>query len=104
VFNTIQCSKGRKKKATDTAASSDSVAGTMAGPENQSVLISVAPIQKKKYPKKSVHPMRDDNEPGPPQEQEKEAEPEIITLSLSLGKLRVMRKDFSCHPGEHIVT
>jgi len=48
--------------------------------------------------------MRDDNEPGPSQVQEKEAEPEIITQSLFLSELRDMQKDFSCYPGEHIVT
>jgi len=34
----------------------------------------------------------------------REIETEIITRSLSLSKLRDMRKAFSCHPGEHIVT
>jgi len=53
--------------------------GTVVEPENQPVLVSVAPIQKKKCAKKSDRPMRDDDEPGPPQEQRKEAEPEIIT-------------------------
>jgi len=44
--------------------------------------------------------MRNDVETGSSQE----AETEIITRSLSLSKLRDMRKDFSHHPGEHIVT
>jgi len=76
----------------------------MAGLENQPMLLSVVPIQKKKYAKKSVRPLRNDNEPGPSQEQEKEAEPQIITWSLSLSELRDTQKDFSRHPGEHIVT
>jgi len=46
-------------------------------PDNPPMPVSVAPIQKKKYTKKLVHPMRDDNEPRPSQEQEKEAEPEV---------------------------
>ena len=75
----------------------------MAEPENQPLLAADAPIQKKKYTKKPVHPIRGDNEPGPSQEQEKEAEPEIITPSLSLSELRDTQKDFSRHPGEHIV-
>jgi len=68
------------------------------------MLLSVVPIQKKKYAKKSVRPLRDDNEPGPSQEQENETEPQIITRSLSLSELRDTQKDFSRHPGEHIVT
>jgi len=100
--------------AATAAASPASPVGTVAAPalaagtavelKNRPVPVAVAPIQKKKYTKKSDHPVRDDNEPGPSQEQEKEAEPEIITRSLSLSELRGMRKDFSHHPGEHIVT
>jgi len=89
--------------AIGTAAAPNPAAGTTAGPEHQPMPVSVALIQKKKYAKKSVHPMRDDNEPGPSQEQD-EAEPEIITWSLSLSELRDMRKDFSRHPAEHSVT
>ncbi|GAB0203397.1 hypothetical protein GRJ2_002805300 [Grus japonensis] len=63
----------------------------------------VAPIHKKKYTKKSVHLVKDDDEPGPSREQE-EPEPEVITRSLSLSELRDMRKDFSRLPGEHIIT
>jgi len=87
-----------------TVAAPAQLTGAMAEPQNQPVLVSVAPIQKKKCAKKSVSPVRDDNEPGLSQEQEKEAEPEIITRSLSLSELRDRRKDFSRHPGEHIVT
>jgi len=86
--------------AAGTVAAPTPVAGTAAGPENQPVPVAATPIQKKKYTKKSVHPVRHDNEPGPSQEQEKEAEPEIITRSL----LQDMRKVFSHHPGEHTVT
>jgi len=68
----------------DAAAAPIPAAGTVAKPENQPMPVSVTPIQKKKYTKKSFHPVRDDNEPGPSQEQEEEAEPEII---LSLSKL-----------------
>lgn len=32
------------------------------------------------------------------------AEPERLTRSLSLSELRDVRKDFSRHPGEHLVT
>ena len=38
---------------------------TAAKPENEHMLVSVIPIQKKKYTKKSVHPIIDDDEPGP---------------------------------------
>ncbi|GAB0207804.1 hypothetical protein GRJ2_003246100 [Grus japonensis] len=64
----------------------------------------VAPIHKKKYTKKSVHLVKDDDEPGPSREQEEEPEPEVITRSPSLSELRDTRKDFSCLPGEHIIT
>ena len=66
--------------------------------------VAVAPIQKKKYTKKSVRLTKDEDEPGPSREQEEEAEPEVITRSLSLSELRDMRKDFSRRPGEHIIT
>ncbi|KAM9590490.1 uncharacterized protein ACIBXB_005749 [Morphnus guianensis] len=89
---------------TDTVATPTPVTDTAAKPENQPVPVSVAPVQKKKHTKKSVRLVRDEDEPGSSREQEEEAEPEIITRSLSLSELRDMRKDFSCHPGEHIVT
>ncbi|GAB0207253.1 hypothetical protein GRJ2_003190900 [Grus japonensis] len=61
--------------------------------------------RKKKYTKKSVCLVEDDDdEPGPSREQEEEPEPEVITRPLSLSELRDMRKDFSCLPGEHIIT
>ncbi|GAB0208487.1 hypothetical protein GRJ2_003314400 [Grus japonensis] len=88
--------------ATDTVATQTLVTGTEGEPENQPVPVSVAPIQKKKYTKKSVRLVKDDDEPGPSQEEE--PEPEVITRSLSQSELRDMRKDFSCHPGEHIIT
>ena len=72
--------------------------------ENQPVPISIAPIQKRKYTKKSVRLAKDEGEAGSSREQEEEAEPEIITRSLSPSELRDMRKDFSRHPGEHIIT
>ncbi|GAB0208500.1 hypothetical protein GRJ2_003315700 [Grus japonensis] len=88
--------------ATDTVATQTLVTGTEGEPENQPVPVSVAPIQKKKYTRKSVCLVKDDDEPGPSQEEE--PEPEVITRSLSQSELRDMRKDFSCHPGEHIIT
>ena len=66
--------------------------------------VSVAPVQKKKYSKKTARLAKDEGEPGSSREQEEEAEPEIITRSLSPSELRDMRKDFSRHPGEHIIT
>jgi len=87
-----------------TASAPTPAAGTVAGPDHQPVPVLVGPIQKEKYAEKSVCPVRDDSEPGPSQQREKDAEPEIITRTLSLSELRDMRKDFSCHPGEHIAT
>ncbi|GAB0209498.1 hypothetical protein GRJ2_003415500 [Grus japonensis] len=83
---------------------SNPMTGTVGEPKNQPVPISGAPIHKKKYTRKSVRLVKDDDEPGPSREQEEETEPEVITRSLSLRELRDMRKDFSCLPGEHIIT
>ncbi|GAB0205180.1 hypothetical protein GRJ2_002983600 [Grus japonensis] len=77
--------------------------GTVSQPKDQPIPVSVAPIHKKKYTRKSVRLVKDDDEPGPSREQE-EPEPEVITRSLSLSELRDMRKDFSRLPGEHIIT
>ncbi|GAB0206622.1 hypothetical protein GRJ2_003127800 [Grus japonensis] len=89
---------------TDMVATQTPMTGTAGEPKNQPILVSVAPIHKKKYTKKSVRLVRDDDELGPSQEQEEEPEPEVITRSLSLSELQDMRKDFSCLPGEHIIT
>ncbi|KAK4811303.1 hypothetical protein QYF61_023355 [Mycteria americana] len=77
--------------------------------ENQPVSVSVAPIHKKKsWKRKSARLEREDERAGPSQGEEEEEE-ELVnetetTRSLSLSELRDMRKDFSRHPGEHIVT
>ncbi|GAB0179344.1 ubiquitin carboxyl-terminal hydrolase 4 [Grus japonensis] len=55
---------------TDTVATQTLVTGTEGEPENQPVLVSVTPIQKKKYTKKSVRLVKDDDEPGPSQKEE----------------------------------
>ncbi|GAB0206556.1 hypothetical protein GRJ2_003121200 [Grus japonensis] len=90
--------------ATGTAATQTPATGTIAEPKDQPIPVSVAPIHKKKYTKKSVRLVKDDDEPGPSREQEEEPEPEVITRSLSQSELRDMRKDFSRLPGEHIIT
>jgi len=61
---------------------------------------AVAPVKLKKYAKRTDRSGRDDNERG----SSREIETEITTRSLSLRELRDMRKDFSHHRGEHIVT
>ncbi|KAM6097713.1 uncharacterized protein LJ206_001003 [Theristicus caerulescens] len=114
VLNTIQNPRGEEKvsgfddKTTGSVAMPVPVTGTVAMPENQSVPVSVAPIQKKKYTRKSTHLVRADDELGRSQEQEEEeAEPTnemVTTRSLSLSELRDIRKDFSRRPGEHIIT
>jgi len=83
-----------------TAAAPAPAAGIAAEPDDQPVPAAVAPVKLKKDPKKSDLSRKDNNEPG----SLREIETEIITRSLSLSKLRDMRKDFSRHPGEHIVT
>jgi len=75
-------------------------AGIAAEPNDEPVPVAVAPVKLKKHANKSDRPGKDKNEPGSLQEMETE----IITRSLSLGKMRDMRKDFSSHSGEHIVT
>jgi len=75
-------------------------AGIVTEPNNQPVPVAVAPVKLKKGAKKADRSGKDDEEPGSSQE----TETEIITWSLSLSELRDMRKDFSHHPGEHIVT
>ena len=89
--------------ATGTVATQTLAMDDAAELENQPVPISIAPIQKRKYTKKSVRLAKDEGEAGSSREQEEEAEPEIITRSLSVSELRDMRKDFSRHPGEHFV-
>ncbi|GAB0206477.1 ubiquitin carboxyl-terminal hydrolase 4 [Grus japonensis] len=90
--------------ATGTAATQAPATGTVAEPKDQPIPVSVTPIHKKKYTRKSVCLVKDDDEPGPSREQEEEPEAEVITRSLSLSELRDMRKDFSRLPGEHIIT
>ena len=63
---------------------------TATEPVDQPAPASVAPVQKKKYTKKSVRLAKDEDEPGSSQEQEEEAEPEVITRSLSLSEQRDM--------------
>ncbi|GAB0205675.1 hypothetical protein GRJ2_003033100 [Grus japonensis] len=94
----------RESRPTGTAATQAPATGTVAEPKDQPIPVSVAPIHKKKYTRKLVRLVKDDDEPGPSREQEEEPEPEVITRSLSLSELRDMRKDFSCLPGEHIIT
>ncbi|GAB0208025.1 ubiquitin carboxyl-terminal hydrolase 4 [Grus japonensis] len=89
---------------TGTVATQTPMTGTAAEPKENPIPISVASIHKKKYTRKSVRLVRDDDEPGPSREQEEEPEPEVITKSMSLSELRDMRKDFSCLPGEHMMT
>jgi len=75
-------------------------AGITAEPSDQPVPVAVASVKLKKDAKRADRSSRDDDEPG----SSREIETEIITRSLSLSELRDMRKDFSRHPGEHIVT
>jgi len=72
----------------------------MTEPNDKPVPVAIAPVKLKKDAKRADRSGRDDDEPG----SSWEIETEIITQSLSLGELRDMRKDFSRHPGENIVT
>ncbi|XP_042655671.1 ubiquitin carboxyl-terminal hydrolase 4 isoform X3 [Tyto alba] len=105
LLNTMQHpqGEGRENRPTGTVATQTLVTGTAAELGNQPGP-KQAPVQKKKYTKKSALLVRDEGEPGSSQEEEEEAEPGIITQSLSLSELRDMRMNFIRHPGEHIVT
>jgi len=85
---------------TAAAAAPAPAAGTVAEPNDQPVPVAVTPVKLKKDAKRVDRSGRDDNEPG----SSWEIETEIITRSLSPRELQDMQKDFSCHPGEHIVT
>ncbi|KAM9590790.1 uncharacterized protein ACIBXB_005859 [Morphnus guianensis] len=90
--------------ATDAAVIQNPASDTATEPADQPAPVSVAPVQKKEYTKKSVRLAKDEGEPGSSWEQEEEAEPEVITQSLSLSELRDMQKDFGRRIGEHIIT
>ena len=62
--------------------------------------VAVAPVKLKKDAKRADRSGREDDELG----SSREIETVIITRSLSLGELRDMRKNYSCHPGKHIAT
>ncbi|GAB0177472.1 ubiquitin carboxyl-terminal hydrolase 4 [Grus japonensis] len=94
----------RDNRPTGTADTQTPATGTVAEPKDQPIPVSVTPIHKQQYTRKSVCLVRDDDELGPSREQEEEPEPEVITRSLLLSELRDMRKDFSHLPGEHIIT
>ncbi|KAK4811037.1 hypothetical protein QYF61_015741 [Mycteria americana] len=89
------------------AAPNNSVTSIAVQTGNEPVSVSVAPIHKKKsWKRKSARLEREDEGAGPSQGEEEE---ELVnetetTRSLSLSELRDMRKDFSRHSGEHIVT
>ncbi|GAB0207631.1 ubiquitin carboxyl-terminal hydrolase 4 [Grus japonensis] len=94
----------RENRPTGTADTQAPATGTVAEPKDQPIPVSVTPIHKKKYTRKLVCLVKDDDELGPSREQEEEPEPEVMTRSLSLSELRDRWKDFSRLPGEHIIT
>ncbi|GAB0209386.1 ubiquitin carboxyl-terminal hydrolase 4 [Grus japonensis] len=104
LFDSRQHHPEGESRPTGPATTQAPATGTVAEPKDQPIPVSVAPTHKKKYTRKSVRLVKDDDEPGPSREQEEEPEPEVITRSLSLSELRDMRKDFSRLPGEHIIT
>ncbi|KAK4815719.1 hypothetical protein QYF61_006757 [Mycteria americana] len=130
LFNTIQSPQGSGDKMADTAAtlappcdrhcgysgplcdrhcghSSPPATDNAVQPGNQPLSVSVAPIHKKKYwMQKSACLEKEDERAGPSQgDEEEELVNEVeTTQSLSLNELRDRQKDFSHHPGDHIVT
>jgi len=77
--NTPMGTAGTPTLAMGAVATPTLVMGTVAKPEKLPMLVSVRPIQKKKYTKKSVCLVKDDDEPGHSREQEAETEPEIVS-------------------------
>ncbi|RMC05571.1 hypothetical protein DUI87_18768 [Hirundo rustica rustica] len=65
--------------------------------------VAVAPVPKKKSKSKSVRIVTDEDVAGPSHPAE-ETEPEIITLSLSLGELRDLQREFTHQAKESILT
>ncbi|XP_074878635.1 uncharacterized protein LOC142028689 [Buteo buteo] len=100
----VMSAAATQTSATDTAVIQNPASDTATEPADLPAPASVAPVQKKKYTKKSVRLVKDEGEPGSSREQEEEAEPEVITQSLSLSELRDMQKDFGRRIGEHIIT
>ena len=101
----------------------DETAQTVTTPEDRPSMVSVAPVVKtKQWKRRSGRLVREEAPPTDEGEEEKassskaalswqhhKGETEIIdesetTRSLSLSELRELRKDFSRHPGEHILT
>ncbi|KAK4818255.1 hypothetical protein QYF61_009430 [Mycteria americana] len=76
LFNTIQYPQGEEEvsgsddKVTGTVATPAPVTDTAVEPRNQPVLVSVAPIHKKFWKRKSAHLKREDEKAGPSQREE----------------------------------
>ncbi|KAJ7423428.1 hypothetical protein BTVI_09725 [Pitangus sulphuratus] len=96
----VQYFQGKGKdesKMPDTMVTQD-----MAKSKEQTKTMEVAPIQKRKYKTKSVHPVDDDREAAP--SQVAGPEPEIITESLSYNNLSSLWGDVIHHLNEPILT
>ncbi|KAK4811025.1 hypothetical protein QYF61_015729, partial [Mycteria americana] len=118
LFNTIQYPQGEDKvsgfddKATGTTATpAPAATGTMATPKPSVTGTAATPnsatdTAKKSWKQKSAYLEREYKRAGPSQggEEEELVDETETTRSLSLSELRDMRKDFSCRPGEHVVT
>ena len=71
LLNTVQHPQEEEKgsapgnQVTETAATTSLRTGAAAEPENQPMTVSVPPIQKKKYTRKSPRSVQGDDEPGP---------------------------------------
>ncbi|KAK4807067.1 hypothetical protein QYF61_018408 [Mycteria americana] len=123
LFNATQNPQGSGDKTTGTAAApitpatgtaaaaapNNSVTSIAVQTGNEPLSVSVAPIHKKKSWKRKSARLEREDEGAEPSQGEEEEEEELVnetetTRSLSLSELRDMRKDFSRHPGEHIVT
>ncbi|KAK4830508.1 hypothetical protein QYF61_011421, partial [Mycteria americana] len=130
LFNTIQYPQGEEKVsgsddkttgtptlatgtvatptvATGTAATPTPVTGIAAEPGNQPMLVSAAPIHKKKsWKQKSARLVRDDEKAGPSQEeQEEELINKTVTIrSLSLSELQDMGIDKAVGKGAQVLS
>lgn len=100
-----QAPAATQSSVTGTAVTQNPVTGTADEPEDQSVSVSVTPMQEKKaWKQKSACLVREDEKAGPSQEEEEEESKMVTTCSLSMGELWDTQKDFCRCPGKHNVT
>ncbi|GAB0206665.1 hypothetical protein GRJ2_003132100 [Grus japonensis] len=80
-----------------TAATQTLAISTVAETENQAIPVSIAPIHKKKWTRKSVRLVKDDDELGSTQGQEEEVEPELDPSVVGLLRVEEQQETTTVH-------